>query len=166
MMLDWDHQSERVVDQPAGAALMFRTPDLTRLGGFDPGFAMYFEDVDLCRRATALLGPLLYMPSATVCHGREETAKRFRKATTFWIERSRMRYYALHEPRRSRRIVIRLVAAVTASLRGTALLVLGVIDGDETRRREHRGKAMGYALFLMSLARPGERYWRRKLLRP
>lgn len=38
------------------------------LGGFDERFFMYFEDADLCRRATAAGMPIRYVPSAVVIH--------------------------------------------------------------------------------------------------
>jgi hypothetical protein len=34
-----------------GAILMIRTDLMRRLGGFDPRFFLYWEEVDLCRRA-------------------------------------------------------------------------------------------------------------------
>lgn len=38
------------IDWANGACLMVRAALLSRLGGLDEGFFMYFEDVDLCRR--------------------------------------------------------------------------------------------------------------------
>ena len=49
--LDRDLNQEGVVEQPAGAFLMFRRDIWKQLGGFDEGFyPVWFEDVDFCRR--------------------------------------------------------------------------------------------------------------------
>ncbi len=37
-------------DWVSGVAMLLRRADFERLGGFDPEFEMYLEDVDLCRR--------------------------------------------------------------------------------------------------------------------
>ncbi len=39
------------VETVSGACLVIRTTLCERLGGFDPGYPFYFEDVDLCARA-------------------------------------------------------------------------------------------------------------------
>jgi GT2 family glycosyltransferase len=44
------HKSSMEVDQPMGAALLFRKAVLDQVGLFDPQFFMYMEEVDLCER--------------------------------------------------------------------------------------------------------------------
>lgn len=41
------------VDQPIGAAFLIRRDVFAALGGFDERFFMYYEELDLCRRAAA-----------------------------------------------------------------------------------------------------------------
>ena len=41
------------LEQVSGAFMLFRRDALTRLGGFDDGYFLYFEDFDLSRRAMA-----------------------------------------------------------------------------------------------------------------
>lgn len=58
-----------VVDWVSGACFLARTDALRAVGGFDEGYFLYFEDVDLCwrlRRAGWVVG---YEPTAVVVHG-------------------------------------------------------------------------------------------------
>ena len=50
-MTEWDHLSTRRVDQVIGAFFMIRRSLFERLDGFDERFFVYFEEVDLARRA-------------------------------------------------------------------------------------------------------------------
>lgn len=50
LMLDWDHQSSRYVDQLMGAFMFMRSSLLTTVGHFDERFFVYFEDVDYAKR--------------------------------------------------------------------------------------------------------------------
>ena len=52
----------------SGACVLVRRSVLEELGGFDEGFFMYCEDIDLCRRIWDAGHDLLYEPAATVSH--------------------------------------------------------------------------------------------------
>jgi N-acetylglucosaminyl-diphospho-decaprenol L-rhamnosyltransferase len=52
----------------SGVAMMLRREDFTALGGFDPDFAMYLEDVDLCRRLRAAGQRVVRQPAGAVVH--------------------------------------------------------------------------------------------------
>lgn len=52
----------------SGVAMMFRRDDFLAIGGFDPDFVMYLEDVDLCRRMQAAGKRIAREPSASVVH--------------------------------------------------------------------------------------------------
>lgn len=65
----WDRASTREVDVVSGAFLLITRDHWQRLGGFDPGFVMYGEDSDLCRRARSLgLARPQMTPEATIIH--------------------------------------------------------------------------------------------------
>lgn len=51
-----------------GAALAIRRRDFDAVGGFDPGYFMYYEEVDLCRRLAARGALTRFTPAATVGH--------------------------------------------------------------------------------------------------
>lgn len=52
----------------SGACFAIGREAFWELGGFDERFFMYFEDADLCRRASAAGMPIRYVPSAVVTH--------------------------------------------------------------------------------------------------
>lgn len=51
-----------------GAALAIRHTLWDRLGGFDPAFPMYWEDVDICLRAREMGVVTWYQPACTLFH--------------------------------------------------------------------------------------------------
>jgi len=67
-MADWDHRSPRDVDWLSGCALALRRDAFDSVGGFDPAYFMYVEDVDLCWRLTQGGWRVLYDPEAVVTH--------------------------------------------------------------------------------------------------
>ena len=58
----------RRVDWVTGGCLLARRDCLEELGGLDERFFLYYEDVDLCRRATAAGWNVCFDPSATATH--------------------------------------------------------------------------------------------------
>jgi len=67
-LLDWDHAEARRVDWVSGACMMIRREAWDALGGFDPAYFMYLEDVDLCWRAARAGWGVAYQPAAAVLH--------------------------------------------------------------------------------------------------
>jgi N-acetylglucosaminyl-diphospho-decaprenol L-rhamnosyltransferase len=61
-------QPAGAVDWVSGAAVMFRFEPLQQAGFFDPGFFLYYEEVDLMRRLRATGWRILYAPQAHVIH--------------------------------------------------------------------------------------------------
>lgn len=68
LMADFDHATNRNVDWMLGSCLMIRASFFRSVGGFDERFFMYFEDIDLCRRAWRNGYRVVYIPNATVIH--------------------------------------------------------------------------------------------------
>jgi N-acetylglucosaminyl-diphospho-decaprenol L-rhamnosyltransferase len=67
-LLDWDHNTGRDVDWVSGTAMMIRRELWDDLGGFDEGYFMYVEDVDLCWRSWRAGWRVTYEPDARLVH--------------------------------------------------------------------------------------------------
>ncbi|WP_296182856.1 glycosyltransferase [uncultured Mobiluncus sp.] len=65
----WRGTDSVEVDWVSGACILIRRADWEQLGGFDPAYFMYFEDMDLAWRARRFLGRgALFVGSAVAIH--------------------------------------------------------------------------------------------------
>ena len=67
-LLDWDRTTARDVDWVSGTAMMIRGDVWRAVRGFDEGYFMYVEDVDLCWRAWRAGWRVTYEPEARLVH--------------------------------------------------------------------------------------------------
>jgi N-acetylglucosaminyl-diphospho-decaprenol L-rhamnosyltransferase len=83
-----------------GAFLLLRREALDELGGFDPGYRLYGEDIDLCYRAAKAGWERWYVPAAVVLHEHQAvTDKRFLTRRTLWHWRGILRFVRKHPER-------------------------------------------------------------------
>lgn len=84
----------QTVDWMAGASLMVRKRTLDEVGLFDEDFFLYFEETDLCRRASRAGWDSVYLPQSRVMHiGSVSTGmKTWKRMPYFWFD-SRLRYF-------------------------------------------------------------------------
>jgi GT2 family glycosyltransferase len=82
------------LEQVSGAFMLFRRDALTRLGGFDDGYFLYFEDFDLSRRAMAL-GEIAYVPDVRMVHFGGKAARKG-SAHIRMFARSALRFFNTH----------------------------------------------------------------------
>ena len=79
-------------DWGAGMFMIFRRESYARLGGFDEGFFLYYEDVDICARAWSLGMKIVVCPSVSVVHdARRESHRNLRYLR--WHLASMARYF-------------------------------------------------------------------------
>jgi len=78
----------------SGCFMLARTALLTRLGGFDARFFMYFEDYDLSLRL-GKEAPVAYVPQARILHHGGEAARKGMKHVG-WFVASAWRFFARH----------------------------------------------------------------------
>jgi hypothetical protein len=87
-------------DWMLGAFLLLRRTMLDELGGFDAGFRLYGEDIDLCYRAARAGWERWYVPAAVVHHGYERTTdRRFLTRRTLWHWSGIVRFVRKHPER-------------------------------------------------------------------
>ncbi len=100
------------VDACSGALMLLPRALFERVGGFDPGYFLHAEDLDLCRRVRGAGRRVLVANQVAVTHV-QGSSSRARPFFVIWHKhRSLWRYFATHEG-------VRLM-----SLRGGCLLVL------------------------------------------
>jgi GT2 family glycosyltransferase len=95
-------------DWMLGGFLMLRRAMLDEVGGFDEGFFLYGEDIDLCYRAWRAGWSCWYVPAAVVEHEHQAlTDRRLLTRRTLWHWRGILRFVRKHPERliaaRSRR---------------------------------------------------------------
>jgi hypothetical protein len=85
------------VDWLAGASLMMRRSVLDQIGLFDETFFLYYEETDLCRRATQAGYETHFVRESSVTHiGSASTGmKEWRTVPRYWFD-SRLHYFAKH----------------------------------------------------------------------
>ena len=87
-------------DWMLGGFLLLRREMLEELGGFDAGFRMYGEEIDLCYRAARAGWERWYVPEAVVRHRWDAlTDERFWTRRTLWHWRSVLRFVRKHPER-------------------------------------------------------------------
>jgi N-acetylglucosaminyl-diphospho-decaprenol L-rhamnosyltransferase len=87
-------------DWMLGGCLLLRRSMLEELGGFDEGFRMYGEEIDLAYRAAKAGWERWYVPAAVVRHRWDaETDKRFWTKRTLWHWRGILRFVRKHPER-------------------------------------------------------------------
>ena len=99
--LRWRARSARDVDWVSGACLLTRRSLLYRLGGFDPRFFLYMEDVDLCRRIREAGYRVRFEPSIHALHLRglsAQTSEDSRDRARLEGFRSRLEFFRKYRP--------------------------------------------------------------------
>ncbi|HVM11366.1 MAG TPA: glycosyltransferase family 2 protein [Actinomycetota bacterium] len=95
-MADWDRTSEREVEWVSGSAMVIRREAFDEIGGFDEGFFMYVEDVDLCTRLRQRGWRVLFSPELEVVHEQGVSSRARVRWLAFEHSRSIYRYFVKH----------------------------------------------------------------------
>jgi N-acetylglucosaminyl-diphospho-decaprenol L-rhamnosyltransferase len=137
----FDHRSRREADFVVGAVMLVRPQMLEEIGGFDPSFFMFDEEIDLCYRASRAGWSIVFWPGAEFVHvGGASTAPVWPRMYREQL-RSHLRFLAKHHGLREAERARKLLAT---AMRIRAL-VFGIL-----RRRERRALSLDAAAWLRS----------------
>lgn len=92
----------------SGALLAVRRADFEGIGGFDEGYFLHFEDVDLCRRAENAGWTILFAPGPHGVHVRSTSNVSARDVRRHKA-RSATRYFVKHASGMAERLLARVV---------------------------------------------------------
>lgn len=121
-----------------GAALAIRRRSLEIVGGFDPAYFMYYEEVDLCRRLAAT-GPVTrFTPAATIGHIGGASTELHRAPMQREMFRSLARYTRRHG-RDPGLVRLRLAVVTIAFARSIHAVLTGPKRRNGTRSRQSAG---------------------------
>lgn len=99
-LLDERPTAPAPTDTMLGAFILLRRAMLDEIGGWDPGFRMYCEDIDLNYRAAKAGWERWYVPAAVVRHEYAAVIdKRFLTRHTLWHARAMLRFLRKHPER-------------------------------------------------------------------
>jgi len=98
---------------------------LDKVGFFDERFFLYWEDVDLCKRAVDGGWKVVYYPSATVVHAVGGSSERNLIRSVFEFHKSAYLYFMKHL--RSSLFIVRPLIILGLSSRFCAVLLMQMI---------------------------------------
>jgi GT2 family glycosyltransferase len=137
----------------SAACLLARREALEAVGGFDEGFFLYEEDVDLCVRMRRAGWDVLFTPDAEVVHHLGQSMRKDPWLARFEYHRSHIRYYAKHNG------VVQTAALRGFVATGAGLAWLASLGPGATRadRRRHEAAVVRLALGDEAAQEPGRK---------
>jgi N-acetylglucosaminyl-diphospho-decaprenol L-rhamnosyltransferase len=93
-----DGLSPFAIDHPLGACMLVRREIIEEIGTFDPGYFIYSEEIDWCRRIANAGWTILCAPSARVIHHGGQSTSQTPDRMKRQLHQSRARYFRSHEP--------------------------------------------------------------------
>lgn len=144
----------RSVDWILGAALAIRREAFDAVGGFDLGYFLYQEEVDLCYRLLSAGWEIHYAPVATVLHvGGASTSQRAPETFGQFV-RSTQRFARLRLSR-SRGVGVRVVLAAVLAARLARDAAQLAWTHDREQRESLRGRTAAWLRGLAALRERG-----------
>jgi len=130
-------ETTRAVDWLAGASVMMRREALAAAGLFDERYFLYFDETDLCLRASRAGWPTAYVRESSVTHvGSVSTGmKTWERIPQYWFD-SRLRYFVKnHGPLYAAAATVMHVAGVVV-WRARCLAARRPVDGPKNFLRD------------------------------
>jgi N-acetylglucosaminyl-diphospho-decaprenol L-rhamnosyltransferase len=157
---DWLTPIGQDVDWVVGAALAVRREVLARVGGFDEGYFMYSEELDLCRRIKEAGWQIVYLPTAQIIHYEGKSSEQVISARHIRFQTSKVRYFRkFHGPFQAEALRVFILASfavewlIEASkwllgsqqpLRRERMVAYGQLLRSGLRATDHRPSTIGH----------------------
>lgn len=125
--VDEQSPTERRADWLSGCCMLLRREAFDEVGGFDPKFFMYCEDVDLCERLAEAGWDSVYVPSARIEHSGGLSTRRRAVRMAAVHHRSLYLYLAGRYPG-ARHLPLRVVFAVGLTLRLLVVVAAAAVN--------------------------------------
>lgn len=93
------------VDWVQGSALMLRREVYEAIGGLDPGYVMYSEEMDWCRRAKEAGWRVRYLGNAKIVHHGGGSSEQAPARSHVHFQQSKLRYFHVWHGRRSAQVL-------------------------------------------------------------
>ncbi|MCY3946702.1 MAG: glycosyltransferase family 2 protein [Anaerolineaceae bacterium] len=93
------------VDWVQGSALMLRREVYEEIGGLDPDYVMYSEELDWCRRAKAAGWRVRYVGDAKIVHHGGRSSEQAQARSQIHFQQSKLRYIRIWHGERSARLL-------------------------------------------------------------
>lgn len=152
-MLDRPDDVESSVDWVVGACMLVRQAVLDQIGGFDPGFFMYCEELDLCRRAKHAGWQVVYLPSAVVVHHEGKSSEQVVAARHIRFFTSRVRYVGKYHGQWAAAMVrsfVLLTFVYQWAEEGLKWLLAAILPSQRSKRAMRRQRMAAYRQVLRS----------------
>jgi GT2 family glycosyltransferase len=95
----FDYNKEQSVEQIMGAAMVIRRSVFDKIGFFDEGFFIWFEEVDFCNRALKKALTIKYFPMASIIHyGGESFSQKNSLPKQLIFDKSLLYYFLKQKP--------------------------------------------------------------------
>jgi GT2 family glycosyltransferase len=95
-MYDWNHDTQRDVDIVLGCCMLIPSRVIAAVGVFDPGFFVYSEEDDFCRRVRDKGLRVVFTPDAEIVHLGGQTSRHMSLKMHRVQLRSKTRYFHKH----------------------------------------------------------------------
>jgi len=126
LLLDWKHNQEKNVNQPAGAFLLIRSQLFKQIGGFDERFFIYYDDVDLCKKVILENKKILFSPKSKVIHLGGKSSEQVLGNNFFERNKNLILYYRKYHSN-TEVLILKLVLFLVASIRSIDWLLRSII---------------------------------------
>ena len=155
-VLDKPDDAISQVDWVVGACMLVRRAVLDAIGGFDEGFFMYSEELDLCHRAVDAGWRVVYYPQAVVTHYEGKSSEQVVAARHIRFHTSRVRYVRKYHGTAAAaavRAFLLLTFAFQWAEEGVKWLAGWVVPSQTAKRAMRRERMTAYRQVLRSRLR-------------